>query len=123
MGYFEKSFNTCQVGFGYSKTENCKQQFFVVAHFKVMCRDSEGTISTILTEEDLRPVAHQDLKWFLKNAQGSLQTDTDGYGQIILTSAISQKNQRLRVSNSKDFLLLRAGDVRLLMVPKNWCVD
>ena len=123
LGYFEKTFNTCQVGFGYSKTENCKPLFFIVAHFQMLCRDSEGTISTILTKDDLRPVPHQDIRWFLKNADGALQTDAEGYGQVILASAISQKNQRLRVSNSKDFLLLRAGDVRQFIVPKNWCID
>ena len=121
LGYFEKNFNTCQIGYGYSKLDHCRTEFFIVANFRVMCRDSEGTISTVLTDDDLRPLAQQDLHWFLKNADGTLRTDGYGYGQIILTSTIPQKNQRLRLSNGKDFLLLRARDVRQLIVPKNWC--
>lgn len=123
LGYSEKKFNTCEVGFGYSKTDNCRQQVFLVANFRVLCRDSEGTVSTILTEDDLRPVSREDIHWFLKNADGLVRTDGDGYGQIILASTISQKNQRLRLSNGKDFLLLRANDVRQLIVPKNWCTN
>ncbi|MFZ3229330.1 MAG: hypothetical protein WA160_03920 [Pseudobdellovibrio sp.] len=122
LGYAEKIFNTCEVGFGYSNTD-CQKKYFVVLHFKLTCRDSEGTISNILTDDDLKPIAGERVNWFLKNANGSVQTDSGGYGQVVMVSAESQKNQRLRLAVATDFLFLKAGEVGRLIAPKSWCRD
>ena len=121
LGYDERTFNTCQVGFGYSTNDSCLNKYFVVIHFKLMCRDSMGTISTQLSEDDLVPVGNQSLRWTLKNTTGALRTDSEGYGQVMVISAQSQRTERFRVSTDNDFLLMRAGDIKRLVVPSNWC--
>lgn len=121
LGYSEKSFNTCEVGYGYSSTHRCRPQTFVVIHFKLMCRDSEGTVSEAITAADLRPIANQNVKWTLKNAAGRLITDSEGYGQIAMISGISQREQRLKLTVRNDFLFLKAGELTEMITPKSWC--
>ena len=121
LGYTERSFNTCQVGFGFPADINCITKYFVVIHFKLMCRDSDGTVLRQIEEADLEPLANQQLSWTLKNAQGKVRTDSSGYAQVIVVGPSSQKTERFRISSRKDFLLLRAGDIQRLIVPKNWC--
>lgn len=120
LGYTEKIYNTCQVGFGYPDTD-CQKKYFVVIHFKLVCRDSEGTISTVLTDDDLKPISGEKVSWYLKNANGSTVTDSEGYGQIIATTNESQKTQRLRLAVGSDFLFLKAGEVNRLIAPRSWC--
>lgn len=121
LGYSEKNFNTCQAGYGFSSTHNCRKKTFVVIHFQLMCRDSEGTISKPLTQNDLRPISRQNVKWNLKNATGKLLTDSEGYGQIAMISSESQKFQRLRLTVGNDFLFLKAGEITQMITPKSWC--
>ena len=121
LGFQEKAFNTCKVGFGFDAKNSCQQKYLVVIHFKIACRASEGTVSTILTEDDLAVVANQKLQWFLKNASGQVETESNGLAEIRMLSDISQKSERLRLSNSNDFVLMRAGEIRSLIVPINWC--
>ena len=121
LGYAEKVFNTCEVGFGYATNESCVKKVYVVIHFKLMCRDSEGTVVRQISEDDLVPLANRDLTWSLKNANGTLRTDYNGYAQVVVISPQSQKTERFRISSPKDFLLLRAGDIQRLIVPSNWC--
>lgn len=121
LGYSEKAFNTCEAGFGYSSTHNCRRKTFVVIHFQLMCRDSEGTISQVLTQNDLRPISRQNIKWTLKNAAGKLLTDSEGYGQIAMVSTDSQRYQRLKLSVDNDFLYLKAGELTQMITPKSWC--
>ncbi len=121
LGYAEKVFNTCEVGFGYPSNESCMKKVYVVIHFKLMCRDSEGTVVRQISEDDLVPLANRDLTWSLKNANGTLRTDYNGYAQVVVISPQSQKTERFRISSPKDFLLLRAGDIQRLIVPSNWC--
>lgn len=121
LGYTERSFNTCQVGFGFPTDTNCITKYFVVIHFKLMCRDSDGTVLRQIEESDLKPLANQQLSWTLKNTQGKVRTDSNGYAQVVVVGPSSQKTERFRISSLKDFLLLRAGDIQRLIVPKNWC--
>lgn len=121
LGFWEKSFNSCKVGYGYETSQNCQQKYFVVIHFKIACRASEGSVSTILTDDDLAVVANQNLQWFLKNTNGRVNTDSNGFAEIQLVSDISQRTERLRLSNGNDFVLMRAGEIRSLIVPINWC--
>lgn len=121
LGYSEKTFNTCQVGFGYSDRNDCQKKYFVVIHFKLVCRESEGTISTILTDADLKPISGQSVSWYLKSINGHLVTDGEGYGQIITATDQSQSGQRLRLAVGSDFLFLKAGEVGRLIAPASWC--
>lgn len=121
LGFEERAFNTCKVGFGFSAAENCLNKYFVVIHFKLMCRNSEGTVSNHLLEDDLVPVANQYLRWTIKNTSGELTTNSEGRGQVLLVATGSQRTERFRISSSKDFLLMRAGDIKRLIVPGNWC--
>lgn len=121
LGYAERKFNTCNVGFGYPTNQSCMNKVYVVIHFKLMCRDSVGTVLNQISESDLIPLANRELTWSLKNTNGTLSTDFNGYAQVVVVSPQSQKAERFRISSSKDFLLLRAGDIQRLIVPSNWC--
>lgn len=121
LGYIEKVFETCQVGYGYPNNTDCQRKYFIVLNFKLVCRDSEGTISTVLTDSDLKAIAGETVTWSLKSSNGKLVTDQEGYGQIITTAFDSQKNQRLRLTVGSDFLFTKAGEVGRLIAPKSWC--
>ena len=121
LGFQEKAFQTCSAGNGFSNHQNCQIKYFVVIHFQLMCRDSEGTISTILTIADLQPVSQQPVIWTLKNSSSSVQTDDRGYGQIRMISSIPQNQQRLKLSVGNDFLYTRAGEITRVATPPSWC--
>jgi hypothetical protein len=121
LGYWEKAFDTCQVGYGYSKSNNCRQKYFVVIHFQLMCRDSEGTTSEIVRPEDLEANGNRSLKWNLRDLAGTTATDSEGFGQIQVVSPQSQKQQRFRLATSSDFLYLRAEEVQKIVTPRPWC--
>jgi hypothetical protein len=121
LGFSEKSFNTCETGFGYSRSQNCRQQNLTVINFRLLCRDSEGTISTVLTEADLRPLERRSVRWNLKGSQGVTNTDSDGYGQITMASGMSQKNQRVKLAIGNEFLYMKAGELQRVITPRPWC--
>ncbi|MBC7466445.1 MAG: hypothetical protein H7256_10675 [Bdellovibrio sp.] len=121
LGFFEKMFDTCQVGFGYAPDLDCQKKYFTVIHFKLVCRQSEGTISTVLTDDDLKAISGENVNWYLKNANGSTLTDSEGYGQIIATTNESQKNQRLRLAVGAEFLMTKASEAKRLIAPLTWC--
>jgi hypothetical protein len=121
LGYREKKFNTCNVGAGYSSKQNCRAQTLVVIHFKLMCRDSEGTVSEAITQAYLQPIANQNIKWRLSTAEAEILSDSDGFAQIVLISTYSQRKERLRLTTGNDFLALRAGEVSSIIAPQNWC--
>lgn len=121
LGFSEKVFDTCQVGFGYAPDSDCQKKYFTVVHFKLVCRQSEGTIQTVLTDDDLKAISGENVNWYLKNANGSTVTDSEGYGQIITTTNESQKNQRLRLAVGADFLMTKASEAKRLIAPQSWC--
>ena len=120
LGYQDKAFQTCQVGNGYP-SDHCQKKHLVVIHFQLMCRDSEGTISKILTVADLQPVARRPVIWTLKNMSSTVQTDSDGYGQITIVTSETQSQQRLKLSVGNDFLYTRAGEITRVATPPSWC--
>lgn len=121
LGYREKSFNTCEAGYGYSRSQDCRKQHFVVIHYRLQCRDSEGTVSQALSADDLRPISNRDIKWNLKGREGISRTDSDGFGQIRAVFPASQKRERLKLATNGDFLYLRAEEIDRIVTPKNWC--
>ncbi len=121
LGYAERAFGTCDVGYGYSKSHNCRQLYMVVVHFQLMCRDSEGTVSEIVRPADLQANSNRNVRWSLKNMNGATTTDYEGMGQLRVISAQSQKQQRLKLTVENDFLYLRAGEVNKIITPRSWC--
>lgn len=91
----------------------------VVIHFLLQCRDSDGTVSS--TDHVLTPVASSDVKWTLGRNEGMTRTDGEGYGQIRWIAPASQRNQRLRLTVSKQFIVMRAKDMTRVVAPKAWC--
>lgn len=121
LGIEEKSFNTCETGYGYSKSQRCRQQNLTVIHFRLLCRDSEGTISTVLTDADLRPLERRSVRWNIQNSKGVTYTDSDGYGQILMAFNGPQKSQRVRIAIGNEFLYMRAGELQKVITPRPWC--
>lgn len=121
LGYAEKSFNTCEAGYGYSRSRGCHKKVFVVLHFRLMCRDTEGTISTILTEDDVAPIAGKNVRWNLKGMSGDLTTDNRGYGQIRTVSSVSQQRERVRLMVGSEFLYMRSNEITKIITPRPWC--
>lgn len=121
LGYTEKAFNTCEAGYGFSRSQNCHQEYFVVLHFRLLCRDTEGTISTILTDADTTPLAGRSVRWNLKGLDGTSQTDGLGYGQVRITSPVSQKKQRVKIAIGNEFLYMRANEITKVITPQPWC--
>ncbi|MBO9667638.1 MAG: hypothetical protein J7501_12595 [Bdellovibrio sp.] len=121
LGYAEKSFNTCEMGYGYSRNKDCRKAFLVVLNVRLMCRDSEGTISTVLTEADVAPIAGQNIRWNLKATSGTFQTDGLGYGQILTISPRSERKERLKLAAGNEFLYMRANEITKVITPKPWC--
>ncbi|HWU42428.1 MAG TPA: hypothetical protein VN132_03285 [Bdellovibrio sp.] len=123
LGFAEKAFNTCEAGFGYSRSQNCHKEYFVVIHFRLLCRDSEGTVSTILTDSDVTAIAGRPVRWELKGVKGNLVTDGEGYGQIRTVSSKSQNRQRLRVGVGNEFLYMRTNEITKVITPRPWCTQ
>lgn len=121
LGYAEKVFNTCEVGYGYSRSQNCHKEYFVVLNFRLMCRDTEGTISTILTDADVAPIAGKDVRWALNKIGGNTTTDGLGYAQIRTVSSKSQFHQRLKIAVGNDFLYMRSDEIKKVITPRSWC--
>lgn len=121
LGYAERSFNTCQAGYGYSSSRGCRQETLAVIHFQLLCRDSEGTISTTLSREDMRPLSLRSIKWTLKEARGTIQLDSEGYGQIQMVFRNSPKYQRVKLSSANENLYMKAGEITRVITPQDWC--
>lgn len=121
LGFREKEFNTCNVGSGFSDTHDCHTENFVVIHFQLTCRDSDGTVSEVVTAADTMAISNQSIKWNLGKISGVTKTDREGFAQIRTTAPFSQKESRLRITSDSDFLYLRAGDISRVVTPKQWC--
>jgi hypothetical protein len=119
LGIREKAFNTCEVGYGYSSTHHCRTQYLTVLHFRLECRDSEGTISE--TDYSVRPIHTQRLRWNLGPAEATIATNSEGYGRIRWIFPASQRHQRVRITVDGQFLTMRANDLKRVVVPGSWC--
>lgn len=121
LGYMEKAFNTCQVGYGYSSTHNCYREFMVVINFRLQCRDSEGTVAEGVTNADITPISDRPIRWTLKGTQGATKTDSEGFGQIMMVSGRSPKKERLKIATGNEFLYMRANEITRVVTPRPWC--
>ncbi len=121
VGYVEKSFETCKVGYGYSTSRNCQRAVFVTIQFQILCRDSEGTVSQAISRSEMRPLSGRTLRWQLKKSRGSMELDGEGFGRLDAIVAASHRLERLKISVDNDFVYVRAGELRRLVTPRNWC--
>lgn len=121
FGYAEKEFATCDVGYGYSSTHQCRKNIFVVVGFQLLCRDSEGTVSTTLRYDDMQPLASRTVTWELKGDRGHVVLDTQGRGQFRAVYNVSPREQRLKITSRNDFLYMQAQAIKRIVTPANWC--
>lgn len=122
IGFFEKNYNTCSVGYGYLQNENCRNLYMTVIRFQIVCRPEMNDPNKIISQSDLTPVANKKLKWKLGSSiTGSSETNYGGYGQLIAISSQSQKNQRLKINSGNDFLLIKSHEIDQVVTPPDWC--
>jgi len=121
LGFKEKVFNSCQVGYGYSATQNCRNLNFTVIHIQLLCRDSEGTVSVGIDRTEQTPIAKKSVTWALKGKGGVSETDLQGYAQLVAVTPRSQRKERLKVAIGNDFLYMRANEITKVVTPKSWC--
>lgn len=119
LGYREKSFNTCKVGYGFSMSHDCRNMVLAVIRFQLQCRDSDGTVSDV--NYQLNPVAGKAARWNLGRIQGVTITDGDGFAEIQALAAASPRADRLRITVHGNFLIIRAEDARRIVAPKSFC--
>lgn len=123
LGYKEKVFNTCEAGYGYSGTHNCHREYMVVINVHLQCRDSVGQVSEGVKNADLTPISKKAVRWNLKGVQGTAQTDSDGFAQIMTVSSMSQRQQRLKLAVGNEFLYMRANEITRVVTPRPWCTQ
>lgn len=120
LGYREKGFNSCQVGYGYSPTQNCRSLTLIAIHFRLQCRESEGTIESLQNYE-LRDITSRDMRWTIGNLTGTTETNGQGYGEILLVAPRSLRRQSLRLTRDEHFVGFTAGEVTRIIAPADWC--
>ncbi len=122
LGYVEKAFPTCEVGYGYYSNRNCRRDYFVSIHFQLMCRDSnEDSYTEALTAADMQPLKGRTVNWSLNKAGGTVTLDNSGHGQIKTTARNTQKSGRLKLNIDNDNLYVKAGEINKIVTPSNWC--
>lgn len=123
LGYSEKTFSTCEVGYGYSRNKECRREILVLINFQLYCRyfDSDS-YSKALSQNDMRPIAQRRVNWTLQNWSGQVDLDNQGYGQIRLTAKSSLRLQRLKMIIENENLYIKAGEATKIVTPANWCI-
>lgn len=121
LGLKEQRFNTCSAGYGYSASQDCRDNYMVVINFRLLCRDTEGTVSEAVRAEDMRPLSGRPVSWAMVGNKGQFKLDNQGYGTIKTTSENTSKNERLKITADNDFLYMRANQINQVVTPSNWC--
>jgi hypothetical protein len=123
VGYLEKPFQTCKVGNGYPQTAPCDQHYFVLIHFRLLCRNAEESSHTAFDSSSMAALSGRAIRWSLGKQEGSFNLDEEGYGQIRTTVRASHKGQRLRIAADNEVLYIRAGDIGRIVAPPSWCAN
>src|SRR5689334_12754734 len=80
LGMEEKQFDSCTTpikdGMG-----KCGPRYMAVLNFQIVCRDSEGTVSEVVT--NFRPLVSDHIEYQLAGGRGVLKTDSNGYSQLL----------------------------------------
>ena len=97
----------------------CTPRYMTVVHFQLLCRDSEGTVTT--TPLHLLPINANRVTWKLAGQSGGTRTDSSGYGQLTMITTRSTRGQRLILMIGRQFLGVTAEETSRLVLPKNFC--
>lgn len=117
LGFVEKTFNPCS--FGLSATGGCQQQYFSVVHFQLLCRDSEGSVSS--APVDLQPIVAPSVSWKVAGQSGDTATDSQGYGQFSVLTKRTARGQRLILRIGPQFVSFTVSEISKIVLPKNFC--
>jgi len=90
-----------------------------VVHFQLMCRDSEGTVSSVPVS--LRPIVSPYITWSVGSQSGVTKTDRSGYGQFTFISGNTVKDRRLILRKGAHYVGLTVSEITKVVLPKNWC--
>lgn len=120
IGYEEKAFNDCALPEGYRLSDSCSTQYLTVIHFRMRCRDSEGTVESV-THQELKPLMSRNIKWNLSGQNGVTSTDKKGYGTVRSLTPHSTKGNSFRLAVNKQIMSVEVGEVRQFVLPNYWC--
>lgn len=120
LGFTEKQFDSCKTrvpGGG----ERCGTRFFSVLDFKLSCRDSEGTISTVASAASAKPLVSDKVEYQLAGSRGVLQTDREGNVQLRMVTTQPLRGQRLVVTVGRQFFGKEISGITQIILPNYWC--
>lgn len=120
LGLDERSFNTCDVAAGYSRTNNCRIKVFSVLPIQILCRNSRGTVEAV-NDYELRPLVSDSIKWQIAGYEGGSRSSRSGHLQIRLVSNKGIYRQKLTLFKDKKYLRLRVSSAERIIVPADWC--
>jgi hypothetical protein len=120
LGYVEKAFDTCTVGNGFSHSEDCHREYFVLMYFQLKCRDTEEAPADG-SPMSIRPIANHPVAWALDSKRGVVHTDFDGYSQIRTSFRTRPRDKHIKLTSDTHFLYVKAGDLDQIVAPPNWC--
>ncbi len=121
FGFTEKSFGTCEIGYGFNRNRDCRMQYLVVLRFRLQCREHDGNGGEPVDSQAIHALDTVTVKWLIGKAQGSTQTDADGYGVVRMLASRSQKREHAKLTVDGRFLILRAEDLGRVVTPSEWC--
>ncbi len=120
LGYAEKAFDSCRHEYAESGGK-CGRRVLTVVNFRLLCRDTEDTTQTVVTE--MTPIHSANVKWKVADATGITQTDSEGYGTVQVVSNQTLQRQRLVLTVGRQFLGLQMSEVSRIVVPVYWCTE
>ena len=119
LGFDQASFDGCRWNVrGGGERGACGPRFLSVVHFRLLCRDSVGTVQTVAT--NFTPLTKR-MQWRLAGVQGETRTDAEGFGQVQMVSSRPTKGQRFILIIGTKSLGLEVGEVTQIILPGNWC--
>lgn len=116
-GLQERPFNSCKEQF--KDGLKCGARTFVSLGIRLLCRDSEDTVSTI--NHKLQPLISDHVQWKLGGQSGVIRTGNDGTGVITAVTAASIAESRLVLTVGKQFLGVEASQASQIVLPIYWC--
>ncbi|RYZ64383.1 MAG: hypothetical protein EOP05_22125 [Proteobacteria bacterium] len=121
LGYKEASFNTCEMGYGYSASSLCQRHTMAVINFRIQCRDTDGTVSEAVGASNLKAIS-TPIRWTIGAQNGVVTPDGEGYGQIVSIFPKPPGKTRIKLASADQFLyLMHASEASRVVVPKQWC--
>jgi hypothetical protein len=105
---------------GFRETRFERNSHLVVIHFRMLCRESEGTVDEV-SRSDLLPIESNSVRWKLGSSDGYTRTDRDGFGQVETIHSKSASRDRLRLTIDGRFVAVPAAEAGLVVVPGSWC--